>query len=269
MISVIMPAYNSEKTIAEAVVSVFAQTYRDWELLVADDGSTDGTVEAVLNMAAKNGIPVREDLPDRGSSGTVDTPYVRILENETNRGVAASRNLAARAARGEWIAYLDSDDRWAAVKLEKQLLLFEKYPDASFLFTGSAFIEEDGTPRDYVLHVPEKISRSEILKQNLISCSSVLIRKDLMLRHPMPEEGGMHEDYVSWLGILREIPYAYGVDEPLLIYRISASSKSGNKLHAARLNWRALRRAGLSFPTAVSSMAIYALRSLRKWKNLR
>ncbi len=280
MISVIMPIYNGEKTVCEAVGSVLAQSYRAIELLVIDDASSDGTTDAVRKTAEKAGIPVFEEKTENAagydpSEAECRTgiygqpPYVRILRNSVNRGAAGSRNAGVRAAAGEYIAFLDGDDRWDPEKLQKQSAFLTDHPDAGLIFTGSAFMNEDGSRRDYILHVPETITRKELLLQNLISCSSVLVSKDLMRKYPMPEEGKMHEDYVSWLGILQEIPCAYGIDEPLLIYRISGSSKSGNKARAALLNWRALRRAGLSVPAAAASMCAYTLRGLRKWRNLK
>ena len=154
---------------------------------------------------------------------------IRIFQNKVNSGSAATRNYGVRLARGEWIAFLDGDDLWREDKLEKQLAVIERNPEAEFLFTGSAFIEDDGMTIAHVLHVPEHVSRRKLLGQNVISCSSVLIRRELMLEFPMPEEEGIHEDFATWLAILEKVPKAYGVDEPLLIYRKALASKSGKR----------------------------------------
>lgn len=119
--------------------------------------------------------------------------------------------MASGRPKGEWIAFLDSDDLWHPKKLEKQMAITERNPEAVFLFTGSAFIEDDGMTIAHVLHVPQKIGRRKLLGQNVISCSSVLIRRELMLEYPMPEEDGIHEDFATWLAILTKIPYAYAV----------------------------------------------------------
>ena len=89
-----------------------------------------------------------------------------------------------------------------------------------------------------------------------------------MLRHPFPAQSDMHEDFAVWLQILREEEYAYGVDEPLLIYRLSSGSKSGNKLKAARMNWNTYRRSGLSFFSSLYHMGWYALNGIRKYRQL-
>ena len=209
-ISIVTPAYNCEKYLEEAVNSVLAQSFEDWELLIIDDCSKDATWLRMQTLAKKD---------DR----------IRIFQNRHNSGSAATRNNGIRQAKGEWIAFLDSDDLWRPEKLQRQMSVLRKHPDAAFLFTGSAFIEDDGMTIAHVLHVPEKVSRKKLLKQNVISCSSVLIRRELMLEFPMPEEDGIHEDFATWLAILSKIPCAYGVDEPLLVYRRALASKSGKK----------------------------------------
>ena len=209
-ISIITPAYNCEKYLEQSVDSVLSQTWQDWELLIIDDCSKDATWLRMQTLAKQDN-------------------RIRIFQNRHNSGSAATRNNGIRQARGEWIAFLDSDDLWRPEKLERQMSVLRKHPDASFLFTGSAFIEDDGMTIAHVLHVPEKVSRKKLLKQNVISCSSVLIRRELMLEFPMPEEDGIHEDFATWLAILSKIPCAYGVDEPLLVYRRALASKSGKK----------------------------------------
>jgi glycosyltransferase involved in cell wall biosynthesis len=250
MVTIIMPAYNCEKYLRSAVASVKAQTYPDWTLFIIDDCSTDNTDSLAEELATTD---------DR----------IKAFHNERNSGVAKTRNWGVKRATSEWIAFLDSDDMWEPDKLEKQIKLSEEVTAAKLLFTGSGFINESGEKIDYVLHVPERINRKELLKQNLISCSSVLVRRNLMLKYPMPEEGMMHEDFVSWLGILKEEKYAYGIDEPLLIYRRSEGSKSGNKAKAAKMNWNTYRYVGLNPVKAAYYMCWYAARGISKYRNLK
>lgn len=114
LISVIMPAYNAESYIQEAVQSVLAQTYQHLEIIIVNDASIDHTGLIVENMAAQD---------DR----------IRICHNEQNRGVSFSRNLAISCATGEWIAFLDSDDAWHHEKLALQMRLAEQKEADSFL----------------------------------------------------------------------------------------------------------------------------------------
>ena len=249
MVSVIMPAYNAEKYLAEAVESVRDQTYRDWELLILDDGSVDGT--ATLAM--------RYDQQDE---------RIRYIKNPRNMGVAATRNRGVQNSRGEWIAFLDSDDCWKPEKLACQLGTADQ-KNASFLFTGSAFMDEHGRRLDYQLKVPEQVGFGELAKQNVVSCSSVLIRKDLIVAYPM-HGGNVHEDFVVWLKLLREQNIrAVGVNKPLLIYRLSAASKSGNKWKAAGMNWNVYKAVGLPWYLCCYYQACYAWRNVKKYAAIR
>ena len=129
-------------------------------------------------------------------------------------------------------------------------------------------MDSESTPKDWILHVPETISYRKLLKQNLISNSSVLVRKERYLECECLCNG-LHEDFVCWLRLLRSGAQVRGIDEPLLIYRLSPSSKSGNKLKAAKMNWRAYRTAGLSIPEAAFYMGFYTVNSLLKYRHLK
>ncbi len=248
-ISVVIPSYNAENTIEKSICSVLGQTIKNWELILVDDCSADNTVEIMRKYKKQDS-------------------RIRILRNKENRGVSFCRNLGVRNARYPWIAFLDADDSWEYEKLEKQMMVLQKYPNVSICFTGSAFIDENEKKSSYILKVPTKITRKELLRQNLISCSSVVVKRTSLLRHPMPEIRGIHEDYAVWLSILNEEAYAIGINKPLLIYRISASSKSGNKLRAAKMQWRTYRYAKIPYPAAIFAWLQYAYRSLRKYRGI-
>lgn len=248
LVSIIMPAYNAEKTLPQAVASVLAQTWANFELIIIDDCSTDGTKALAQNFQ------------DRDCR-------VRVLSNASNSGASQTRHNGVVQAQGQWLAFLDSDDAWAADKLEKQMDL-QKARRADLIFTGSAFMDHESAPKDWTLHVPDTIGYRKLLKQNLISNSSVLVRKDRYLECECLSDG-LHEDFVCWLRMLRGGALACGIDEPLLIYRLSPTSKSGNKLKAAKMNWNAYRAAGLSVPAAAYYMVFYAVNSLLKYRNLK
>lgn len=247
-VSVIIPCYNGARTLADAVSSVLAQSHAELEVILIDDGSADDT----LNI-------MRSFLSD---------PRVTVVHSEVNRGVAYSRNLGVRKAKYDWIALLDCDDCWEADKLEKQLLAVQQNPACELFFTGSAFMDENGERSGHVLHVPKTVTYRQLLKQNVISCSSVLIKKSLLLAHPFPDAPQLHEDYAVWLQILQEIPFACGVDAPLLIYRVYAASKSGNKLRAAQMQWNTYRFLHIPFWKAAPSFLCYTVRSLHKYLHI-
>jgi teichuronic acid biosynthesis glycosyltransferase TuaG len=243
-----MAAYNAEKTIGQAIDSVLAQTYDNFELLVIDDQSTDQTAAIVKQYAERD---VR----------------VKLLQNLQNSGVSQTRYRGLTEAKGEWIAILDSDDAWKPEKLEKQIMLQQK-TGARLLYTGSAFMDEDGHAIDYYLPAPETITYRKLLKQNIISNSSALVCKALYEQFYCRGDQ-MHEDFAIWLQILKNGITAYGVDEPLLVYRIAKSSKSGNKAGAARMNWNTYRFVGLNLFEAFYYECCYAVNGIKKYKNLK
>ena len=248
LVSIIMAAYNAEKTIEQAINSVLSQTYPNFELLVIDDCSTDRTVRLIQQLAIKDN-------------------RIRLVQNEKNSGVSYTRKHGLEEAKGEWIAILDSDDAWSEDKLEKQMLLQGK-SGAELLFTGSTFMDADGKKIDWYLHAPSEVTYRQLLKQNVLSNSSALVRKELYSKHYAVGDD-MHEDFAIWLSILKEGKKAYGVDEPLLIYRIAKSSKSGNKVKAAKMNWNTYRYVGLNPLAAFYYECWYVVKGLLKYKNLK
>ena len=250
MITVIMPAYNCEKFLEQAVHSVISQTYTDWKLIIIDDCSKDGTCRLAKELAERDA-------------------RIELLCNDQNQGVSRTRNRGIKEAKTEWIAFLDSDDVWDKKKLAKQVALTEKSPNIEFVFTGSAFMRESGELMDVFFQVPERVTRRQLLKQNVISCSSVMIKRDWLLRYPMPEGKNIHEDFAVWLTVLDEIECAYGINEPLLTYRVYQGSKSGNKRKAARMNWNTYRKVGLNPVVAAYYMCWYAVRGIKKHRKLK
>lgn len=248
LISIIMAAYNAELTIEQAVNSVLSQTYKNFELLIIDDCSEDKTLSIAEKFCEKD-------------------KRVRVIRNIKNSGVSYTRRHGLEETKGSWVAVLDSDDAWTPDKLEKQILL-QTETGADLLYTGSAFMDQNGAPLDWYLHAPAKIGYRQLLKQNLISNSSALVRKELYEKYYVSNDN-IHEDFAIWLKILKSGKYAYGVDEPLLIYRLSKSSKSGNKFRSAKMNWNTYRCLGFGVLTALYYECRYAVNGLLKYRNLK
>ncbi len=246
LISIIMAAFNAEKTIDHAIQSVLKQTYEDWELIVIDDCSSDNTSDII---------------------SAIGDPRIHLLRNDTNTGVSKAREKGMHAAKGEWIAVLDSDDAWVPEKLEKQINL-AKSCNAELIFTGSSFMDDSGSLLNWQLHVPATVSYRSLLKQNIISNSSVLVKTRLYRKHYAVGDR-MHEDFAMWLSILKEGITGYGIDEPLLIYRLSGSSKSGNKLKAAVMNWNTYRYTGLNPLVSLYYMCWYSVNGIIKYASLK
>lgn len=247
LVSIIMPAYNCEKYIDQAINSVIAQTYINWELLVLDDGSNDNTLRIIENFSFYDS-------------------RIKALPNKDNIGVSATRNRGIAHANGEWIAFLDSDDKWDYRKLEKQFEVVQS-KFAEFVFSGASYINEENEPFKGKFEVPEKIDYKQLRNHNVISCSSVLVMKKYFDNIKM-EKDDMHEDFAVWLKILKLGVIAYGVNEPLLIYRISKSSKSGNKFKTIKMTYKVYRYIGINPIGSVYFMLRHVISSLKKYKRI-
>lgn len=248
MVSIVMPAYNAAKTIRDSIESIQAQTFKDWELIVIDDGSKDNTAEILQEMA------------------TTDS-RIRFFQNEKNSGVSYTRNRAVELAGGEWIAFLDSDDQWQPEKLEKQSALAEVNRDMVVCYTASSFIDDDGKPYGYMLPAIERLTYKQLLRKNLMSCSSVMIRSSIMKEIKMPNDK-MHEDYYVWLKVVREYGVAYGINEPLLVYRLSANSKSSNRLKSAKMLYNSYKAVGYNLVVSFLLVSRYMVYSVKKRRNI-
>lgn len=246
LISIIMPAYNCEKYISETIKSVINQTYERWELIVIDDCSTDRTCEIIQRINDKR---------------------IRFYKNNSNSGVSYTRNKAISLAKGNLIAFLDSDDLWLSDKLEKQLGLM-KYKKCDFSFTGASYINENGKFYNGIFRVPSKVDYKKLRMHNVISCSSVIIKKEFLQKVKMQRDD-IHEDYATWLKILREGNLAYGLNEPLLIYRISRNSRSGNKLKTIKKTYKVFRFIGINPMFSFYYMCNHILKSIKKYRNIK
>lgn len=245
-ISVIMPAYNAEKYISEAINSVIGQSYPNWELIIIDDSSKDSTLDIIKELLKKD-------------------ERIILLQNKDNKGVSYSRNLGIKKAKYNWIAFLDSDDIWTEDKLYKQVEALNDNTQMDLIYTGSAFINRMGDYSSYILSVPMRITYYELLKQNLISCSSVLIKKELLEKYEMKYDD-MHEDFAVWLQILKAGYKAMGVNEPLLIYRLSDNSKSSDKRKAAMMTYKVYRYLKLSYISSVYYLGWYSVKNIKKYR---
>ena len=244
LVSVIMPAYNSRNTIGRAIQSVLAQTYKRFELLVIDDGSTDNTVD-IVNSYMKT-----------------DSRIV-LLHNPKNLGVAASRNHGCRKAQGEYLAFLDSDDVWFEDKLEKQVsFMLQKGCDLSCTAYAYAYPHEQPSRDKRAYRVPESISYEQLLKENVIGCSTVMVKATALKGHEFCGDYA-HEDYVLWLELAKTGKTLCGLDEVLTDY--SFGGRSSNKLKAAANRWIVYRQSqNFSIIKSMYYMCFYIGNALKK-----
>lgn len=243
-VSVVMPCYNAAKTVKTAIDSVLSQGL-DLELIVVNDCSKDNTAQVLQEYAAD--------------------PRVIIVENTEQLGAAGSRNRAVSMARGEYVAFLDSDDYWAEGKLIAQMDLLKK-TGCVLCCTGRELMQPDGQLTGRIIHVKEQVTYEELLKHNSINCSSVVIKREAIRAFPMEHEDS-HEDYITWLKVLRIYGPAVGIDEPMLKYRLSATGKSGSKFKSARMTYKVYGYMGFGKIKSLRCFISYALHGV--WKYLR
>lgn len=247
-ITVITPAYNAAPYLEKCIESVLNQTI-PCKMLIVDDCSKDDTAAIAGRYA--------ERYPER----------IRVIASPKNQGVAASRNLAVQEADTEYVALLDADDWWAYDKLELQMAAI-KQADADACYSGRELMCEDETTTGKKLQVPKQVTYGQLLKGNVISCSSVLMRRADALAYPMTHDE-LHEDYIVWLSMLRDGKKFVGVDKPLLKSRLGESGKSRNKKKSARMTYGVYRYMGIPVWKACYYFVCYAWNGVRKYAGTR
>ncbi|MDF5457336.1 glycosyltransferase family 2 protein, partial [Vibrio parahaemolyticus] len=164
VVSIIMPTYNSEQTVVESIQSVLSQTYKNWELIIVDDRSTDNTWQVIQTYADKY-------------------DNIRVYQNKENLGAGASRNFAIKKARGRFIAFLDSDDLWTEDKLAEQIpfMLENNY---SLTYTHySRFNSEEELS---VVTAPEYTTYKKLMYSNVIGCLTAVYDTQALGKRYMP-----------------------------------------------------------------------------------
>ena len=245
LVSIIIPTYNAEKYIEETLNSIFEQTYKEWEIIVIDDVSTDDTRKIVEKFTYKKNI--------------------RLVQSIEKLFTPGARNKGIELAKGKYIAFLDADDFWHKNKLKKQIVFLERNDNIILSFTGIRKVNSEGKQLGELI-VPEKITHKELLRGNKICCSSVVINQELLGVFKFNEEIKIVEDYALWLKILRESDSnAIGINEPLTHYRVHNEAKTSNKLVSAIDTWKVLRESeNLSILQSIIPFFFYAKDGLRK-----
>jgi glycosyltransferase involved in cell wall biosynthesis len=215
IVSVIIPAFNAESFIAEAIESVIGQTYKAIEIIVIDDGSKDGTKKVAEKYADK----------------------VRII-SQSNLGAGAARNNGIKEARGEVIAFLDADDVWFADKVEKQVAILNKHEDV-FLVSGSGeyYVNENKTPEkdspncgDEIYNKPLNIYKTLLSKGNVVWTSSVIVRRSVFDDIGLFDETKKRsQDYDMWIRIAENNKF-YIMSEKVGKYRWVKNSLTHNSI---------------------------------------
>ena len=216
MVSIITPAYNAEQFIGEAIASVIAQTYTNWELLVINDASTDNTAGIVKQFMAKD-------------------PRIKILDNTTTKGPGNARNFGIEEAKGTYMAFLDADDLWKPNKLQEQLKVLEN-TNANICFSSYELINEKGQHLNKTVLALDFLSYKKQLRCNYIGNLTGLYNAKKLGKIYMPEIR-KRQDWVMWLRAIEIGGNAIGIKQSLAYYRIREHSVSSNKLQLIKHNF--------------------------------
>ena len=209
LVSIITPLYNASQFILDTIASVVAQSYSNWEMLIVDDCSTDGSYELVQNYISDH-----------------NENRIKLLKTVHNSGAAEARNYALREASGRWIAFLDSDDMWYPEKLEKQIN-FMKKNGYHFSYTWYEEVDETSKPLNRIITGPSKVSSWMMKKYCWIGCLTVMYDVEpIGLVQINPEIGNGRNDYALWLKVAQNVDCCYLLKENLAMYRRRAQSLS-------------------------------------------
>lgn len=240
-VSVIMPTYRCRETVVQAVASVCAQTYADWELWVVDDACPEQSWQALHDL-------VKQDT------------RIRIIHHEHNLGVAQARNSGIFAAQGRYIAFLDADDYWLPEKLSSQIELLQ----AGASVVCSDYWREKNGVRHRV-RTPSNITYPMLLCSNHIGNLTGIYDREQLGVVGQKEIG--HEDYVMWLQLVRKAGRVKSIQIPLAVYRVQENSLSGSKGRAAGWQWKIYREElGFNLVQASVYFLCYILHAL--WKRI-
>lgn len=243
-VSIIMPSYNSGKFINESISSVINQTYKNWQLVIVDDCSSDNTEEVIKSYIGQEKRII----------------YSRL---EKNSGAAVARNKALELATGRFIAFLDSDDIWKNDKLEKQIkiMLDNNYP---FTFSSYEFMDEEGNKLNKIIKVPNRISYNQYLQNTIIGCLTVVVDTNKVGKFTMVDIK-RNQDMATWLKLIKKCKYAYGINENLANYRIVNGSITSSKKNAAKSVWNTYRNVEkLNVFYSAFCFIIYAFNGIKK-----
>lgn len=214
MVSVITPTYNCAGFIGETIESVLAQTYTNWEMIIVDDHSTDNTEEIVRKY---------------------DDPRIKYKRMNENSGAAVARTEAMKLAKGQYMAFCDSDDLWMPDKLERQIA-FMKKKDYSFTCTAYEQIDETSKSLNRIVRPRKKCGYNRLLLDCPVGNSTVIYDVSKMGKFEVPNIRKRNDDAL-WLQMLKKEKYIWGMADVLMKYRIRQNSLSSNKLKVIKYHW--------------------------------
>jgi teichuronic acid biosynthesis glycosyltransferase TuaG len=242
LVSVIISTFNSEKFISDAIESVQNQTYTNWEIICADDCSTDETVAIISKLAKADN-------------------RVKMLKLAVNSGTGVARNSALATARGKYIAFLDADDLWKPNKLELEINFMQRN-NLPFTFSFYDCIDENGKSLSKRVEAPINLSYRQLFFCNYIGNLTAIYDVNYFGKIPISPIR-KRQDWMLWLTVLKKIKIAHPFPESLAYYRIRDNSISTSKFDLIKYNFAVYRKFhGFSFPISLSCMIIFLFTQL-------
>ena len=236
-VSVIIPVYNSSKYIKECILSVINQTYKNLEIIVVDDKSTDNSLNIVKSIKDKR---------------------IRLIELKKNMGVAIARNKGIEVSIGDYICFLDSDDYWYHDKIEKQVKFIR---NKAFIYSKYLYLKNDKT---HIANVPKSLTYEQLLKNTAIFTSTVMVNMKYLKKEDIYMPNIDSEDSGTWLNILKIIDKAYGMQEVLSIYRVGNRTLSSNKIKSMKKTWNLYKIEKLSFFKRLYCFICYGFNAIKR-----
>lgn len=216
LVSIIMPSFNSENYIKESVMSIKNQIYSNWELIIIDDKSTDQTLDIIRS--------IKDD-------------RINVICLEKNSGAAHARNEGVKLAKGEYLAFLDSDDLWVKDKLKTQVKFME---ENGYHFTCTEYAKmNESSQINNIVKVSDSLNYEGLLK-HCPGNSTIMYNAKVLGKFYAPLIK-RRNDFAMWLQVIKKAKYVYGLHEPYTIYRVRDNSLSSNKLKLLKYQWKVFR----------------------------
>lgn len=221
LVSIITPSYNSAKYIAATIQSVQNQTYKNWELIIVDDRSTDATVSIIQQFQEED-------------------HRIHFLALSKNSGAGVARNTAINAAQGRYIAFLDSDDIWKADKLSKQIA-FMQQENLPFAFSFYDCMDEEGNLLPKRIEAPKVLTYTQLFFCNFVGNLTGIYDVNFYGKVPIASVR-KRQDWILWLTLLQKISKTKPIPESLALYRIRKNSVSSSKFQLLQHNYTVYRQ---------------------------
>jgi len=226
LVSVITPCFNAEKTISETIESVINQSYKNWELIIVDDASSDNSVEIIQKY-------------------TSQFSNIKLIKIEENSGASISRNTATEHAKGNFITFLDSDDLWLSHKLETQInFMLENNLDVCF--SSYELMNEEGESLNKMIKALPVLSYNKLLKSNYVGNLTGIYNAKTLDKIYAPNLK-KRQDWLLWLKAIETSKKpAKSINESLAKYRVRRNSISSNKINLLKYNYLVYKK-GLGY----------------------